>query len=334
MSVLVDNTTMDNSGRARSEAWSSYWKSGALHSCVGSYAGNYDGVIEEFWNSVFGRLHEDSNVLDIATGNGALPKLLLDGFPDRFGRVDAVDYSTVAPAWYDPEEMGRIVFHPNVAMERLPFGDRRFDAVISQYGLEYGRRQESLEECLRVAKESAIFAFVLHHTDGVLVRVAEQEVAHIDRLLASDGLVAAAMRIVPWLQATRKDPSAGSDAEALKCRSLYNASMSRLAKAIDASDVPDLLLESRERVHALVASAGTVEAEVVLEELRTYREALVGGRLRSAEMASSALDAQQAHAIEAYFKRVRPALRTWLKPISHGAEGTVGWGFVATMQGE
>jgi len=322
---------MDNSGRARSEAWSNYWKSGALHSCVGSYAGNYGGAIAEFWNAVFGRLHKGDNVLDIATGNGALPKLLLDGFPAKFGRVDAVDYSTVAPVWYDPERMGKIAFHPNVAMERLPFEDRRFDAVISQYGLEYGRRQESLEECLRVAKESAIFAFILHHADGVLVRVAEQEVAHIDRLLASDGLVSAAIGIVPWLEATRKDPSVGSDAEALKCRALYNASMSQLAEAIGASDVPDLLLESRECVHKLVASAGTIEVETVLEKLRAYREALVGARLRSAEMVSSALDTQQAHAIEAYFKRARPALHTRLEPISHGAEGTIGWGFVAAV---
>lgn len=323
---------MDNSGRARSEAWSNYWKSGALHSCIGSYAGNYGGAIGEFWNSVFGRLHEGSNVLDIATGNGALPKLLLDGFPDRFARVDAVDYSTVAPAWYDPEKMGRIAFHPNVAMERLPFEDRGFDAVISQYGMEYGRRQESLEECLRVAKESAIFAFIWHHADGVLVRVAEQEVAHIDRLLASDGLVSAAVRIVPWLQAARKDPSAGLNAEALECRAQYNASMSRLAEAIDASKVPDLLLDSREYVHSLVASTGVVETEALLEKLHAYREGLMGARLRSAEMVTSALDAQQADAIEAYFKRARPALQTRLEPISQGSEGTIGWGFVAAMQ--
>ncbi|HEX7803303.1 MAG TPA: class I SAM-dependent methyltransferase [Pseudoxanthomonas sp.] len=326
---------MDNGGRARSEAWSSYWKSGALHSCIGSYAGNYGGAIEEFWNSVFGRLQEDSKVLDIATGNGALPKLLLDGFPDRFAHVDAVDYSTVAPAWYDPEKMERIAFHPNVAMEQLPFANRGFDAVISQYGLEYGRRPESLEECLRVAKESAVFAFIWHHADGVLVRVAEQEVAHIDRLLADDGLVAAAMRIVPWLEAARKDPSAaGTNAEALECRALYNASMSRLAEAIDASSVPDLLLESRERVHALVASAGAVEAQTLLEKLRAYREGLASARLRSAEMVSSALDVQQARDIQAYFKRMRPALHTRLEPVSQGAEGTIGWGFVAAMQEE
>jgi SAM-dependent methyltransferase len=322
---------MDNSGRARSEAWSNYWKSGALHSCISSYSGNYGGAIAEFWSSVFGRLHEGSNVLDIATGNGALPKFLLDGFPDRFARVDAVDYSTVAPAWHDPVKAGRITFHPNVEMERLPFEDRRFDAVVSQYGLEYGRRQESLEECLRVAKESAIFAFILHHADGILVRVAEQEVAHIDRLLTSDGLVSAAIRIVPWLEATRKDPSVGSDAEALKCRASYNESMSQLAEAIGASDVPDLLLESRERVHELVASARTIGAETVLEKLRAYREALVGARLRSAEMMGSALDAQQAHAIEAYFKRARPMLHTQLEPICHGTEGVIGWRFVAAM---
>jgi hypothetical protein len=69
----------------------------------------------------------------------------------------------------------------------------------------------------------------------------------------------------------------------------------------------------------------------VLEKLRAYSEALVGARLRSAEMVSSALDAQQAHAIEAYFKKVRPALDTRLRPICHGAEGVIGWGLVAAM---
>lgn len=323
---------MDNTGRTRSEAWSEYWKSGALHSCIGSYADNYGGAIQEFWSSVFRSLHAGSRVLDIATGNGALPKLLLDGFPDRFGHVDAVDYSTVAPTWYDPGKAGRIAFHSNVAMEQLPFEEHRFDAVISQYGFEYGRRQESLDECLRVAKESAIFAFIWHHADGVLVRVAEEEVAHIDKLLASDGLVSAAMRIVPWLEATRKDPSAGLNAEALECRALYNESMSRLAEAIDVSKVPDLLLESRERVHALVSSAGSVEAKVLLEKLRAYREGLMNAGLRSAELIGSALDAQQAHDIEAYFKRARPALLTRLKPISQGAEGVIGWGFLAAIQ--
>ena len=34
---------------ARRAAWSAYWATGGLHSCVGSFGGNYGGAIGGFW---------------------------------------------------------------------------------------------------------------------------------------------------------------------------------------------------------------------------------------------------------------------------------------------
>src|SRR5690606_38242574 len=62
----------------RRGAWSSYWAAGALHSCIGSLVEDQDGGIGRFWRACFAGLGDGDRVLDLGTGNGALPKLLLE----------------------------------------------------------------------------------------------------------------------------------------------------------------------------------------------------------------------------------------------------------------
>ena len=62
----------------RAAVWSRYWSRGALHSCTGSFGDAYEGPIADFWRQGFGALAQGARVLDIASGNGPVPKLLLD----------------------------------------------------------------------------------------------------------------------------------------------------------------------------------------------------------------------------------------------------------------
>lgn len=324
---------MDQDMDARSAAWSSYWKSGALHSCASSYQGNYEGAISGFWSAVFGGLGPGSRILDIATGNGALPKLLADGFGSAGHRIDAIDYSELAPAWYRPEQYGSIRFFPNVAMEALPFADAHFDAVVSQYGFEYGRRADALAECLRVSKRTATIALVMHHADGILVRIAGAEVANADHLLEAGGLFETADGVIRWLETIAGDPSMRSDARALQCRDAYNKAMSDLGEAIRQSPVADLLLEARDRVHALVSAVRTIGADATLALLDAYRIALLEARLRSVEMMQGALDEAQIREIKACLLGARPDLLVRCNPLSQH-EGVIGWALFASPRHE
>ena len=186
----------------RGKAWSRYWSSGRLHSCTGSYAGNYDGAIGRFWRSLAADLAPNACVLDLATGNGPLPLLLWEARGDAL-QVDAVDLAAVAPDWYRADRHGRIHFHSGVRMEALPFADGSFDCVVSQFGFEYAERGPALAECLRVMRPDARLALVMHHHDSVLVRVGREELAHHGRLLATDGLLAAAIAALPWIAQAR-----------------------------------------------------------------------------------------------------------------------------------
>ena len=56
----------------RAQAWSDYWAGGALHSCAGSYAGNYGGAIAAFWREIFADLPADATVTTPAVARGSL----------------------------------------------------------------------------------------------------------------------------------------------------------------------------------------------------------------------------------------------------------------------
>ena len=318
----------DPTQNERKQVWSSYWAGGALHSCIGSYTGNYAGAIGDFWQARFQCLRAGSRVLDLATGNGALPLLLQEHAPVQGIRIDAVDLADVAPPWLQPSRHPGITFHSGVAMEDLPFMDQSFDLIVSQFGLEYAHWPQALYEILRVGKPEGVAAFVMHHADSVLVKVGKAELANQQLLLGADGLLNAVEAIIPWVARARGGATDIRDnAEALACRQRYNQAMNRLAEEIEASPVPDLLIESRGWAHGLVSGASGVDPAQQLSLLADYREAMRAAVLRTSEMIEHALDPMQASGLLDIFREHRPGHDMDCQPISQ-KEGILGWGIV------
>ena len=316
---------------SRKNAWSSYWANGALHSCVGSFAGNYAGVIADFWRPLFERLRPGERMLDIATGNGALPLLSWEQRESGGGiSVDAVDLAVVAPAWHDPGKHEAIRFHPGVRMEQLPFPDQSFDLVTSQYGLEYGQWPEALHECMRVCRADGTAAFILHHAGSVLVKVGECELDNQRLLLAPDGLVRTAREVLPWVDLARSGGIGPlRESEARRCKDAYNLAMRRVGESIEASEVPDLLLEARTWIHGLVFASDSSEAMNRLPRLDSYRDALVTAMMRTGEMVSHALHQQALDAMVATLRQARPGAAISCRVIEQ-PEGVLGWGVVVS----
>ncbi|NDK38237.1 class I SAM-dependent methyltransferase [Pseudoxanthomonas gei] len=311
---------------ARQRAWSTYWSAGALHSCADSFERNYSGVIGEFWRSRFQSLPRECRVLDLATGNGALPLLLWElthGQNDV--RIDAVDFAQVAPSWYQPTLHPAIAFHPGVAMEQLPFADSTFDFVVSQFGLEYARWPQALHEISRVSKPGAGAAFVMHHPDSVIVRVGREELRHLALLLSTEGLLDSARLVMPWIahaRAGRIDLAQGD--EAARSKQAYNRAAGHISGLIDASPAPDLLIEMRASVHSLLAGIGAGGAGPQLAQLEELRQGLCAAELRAAELVEHAVDSQRLKELMEVFQVARPDHSIACEPIAQ-AEGTLGW---------
>lgn len=158
--------------RLSSEQWSLFWEKGTPTTFLGRYANNYDGEVKAFWDEQFASLPEDAAIVDFGTGNGALAVLAAQHglATGRNLQVVAIDYADIDPADLvlpnlEDNVRERIEFRSQCSMEDTGLPDARFDAVISQFGFEYGDPGKTVEEASRLLKPDACI-FLLLHREG------------------------------------------------------------------------------------------------------------------------------------------------------------------------
>ena len=287
----------------RRDAWSRYWAQGAPHSCVGSYGDCYGGAIAAFWRDAFGRLPGAARVLDIATGNGALPRLLLQHTGLRDLRCDAVDIASIQPSWLakaSPADQARVSFLGGVDAAELPFADHSFDLVVSQYGLEYTALQRSVPELLRVRAPRGAIALVLHHAQGRPAALAAIEIEHLGWLLDEGSLFeAGAALVAPMVLAATAlgRASLQRQPQADAARERFNALLAELASRTAAGDGADVLFEAREAVMAVLAGAGRNGVARTSASLSRLRDEYADSATRLRDLQAHALGPDRAFAL-------------------------------------
>lgn len=282
----------------RTRSWNAYWSSGALHSCVGSFGGNYAGEVREFWRSLAAPLPVGARLLDVATGNGALPALFIEDVPEaRQLQIDAVDLAQVQPAWLASSPAAaraRTRFHPGVRAELLPFGDAAFDVAVSQFGLEYTDTARSVAELRRVVRAGGTVALVLHASDSLIVRQAREELRHLAWLLDEAPLLATGARLCEAL-ALAATPEGirrlEADPAAAALRSDYNALMAQASERAARSPCPDVVVDTQQAItRALMASRAAGSAAVGQAQIEAMVGPLRESQLRLRELVECALD--------------------------------------------
>lgn len=283
------------SADARALAWSRYWSSGALHSCVTTYRENYAGTLGGQWITWLESLPHDAHVLDIATGNGALPKLGIELTNRPRLTFDAIDVAALHPGWWerlDAPTRARVRFQGGVTAENLPFADDTFDAVASQFGLEYSSTSRSLPEAVRVLKPGGCWATVLHHEESIVVRNARAELQHAAWIDSAGGLLATVEELVPLFARARtaqgrSELSRDPVAEALRDR--FNALQEQLETQASRSGCPDLLHDARRLTGEVLALAGSGDVAGAQGRLGLFRVALSDSRIRLSDLVRCAL---------------------------------------------
>ena len=324
---------MPDALKMRQAVWSRHWASGAGHSCAGSFWNDYGGEIAAFWRAMHATTPSGACVLDLATGGGAVPRLLLHSRPDLPVDLHAVDLATTAPAWVrerPPGAPGRVTFHGGTRVEALPLRAASVDLVTSQYGIEYAEVDAALDEVLRVRAPRGRIAFVLHHAESRPVRLAAIELAHLAVLLGPEGLVAAcAAMLRPMAQAATAEGRArlAQDSTAHAARQAFNAAQSAVtARGRGQPDGADVLGEAQDAAAQVLALAGQRGEAVARDAHARWLQHLQDARLRLEELRRCALDA--------------PALQGWVQRLQrHGltvetatlAEGAhlMGWTLLA-----
>jgi SAM-dependent methyltransferase len=145
--------------------WSAFWQEFCLENmpherCHIPGDGRY--VVDQHWAHFANILPRGAQVIDLGCGAGIVGRTLLGRRSDL--RVTGVDFANVPTPVVE-----NLTILPGVRMEALPFEDRRFDAAISLFGIEYGNIDQTAGELGRVLKSGAHFSFLVHHLDSEIV---------------------------------------------------------------------------------------------------------------------------------------------------------------------
>jgi SAM-dependent methyltransferase len=137
--------------------WDSYWQFDRLSSFDIDTTSQHWLALMRHWASFVGRIPAGGRVLDLGCGNGAAGLALLRAaYTSGSGfEIHGIDQAAIDPPRYSSQQtelLRRIRFWPGVQMEALPFEAGTFDAVLSQYAVEYGNLGRTVAEIARVLK--------------------------------------------------------------------------------------------------------------------------------------------------------------------------------------
>lgn len=144
-------------------AWADFWASeGSRRTCLPRALQDIEDAQRTLWQAFARALRKNARILDLGTGDAAVPKKMRSVRPDL--KLTGVDSSPTLP----PPPSG-ISLLPGVPFESLPFPAGRFDAVTSQFGFEYGDTRAAAPEVARVLRERGRILFAVHRRDGPIL---------------------------------------------------------------------------------------------------------------------------------------------------------------------
>jgi ubiquinone/menaquinone biosynthesis C-methylase UbiE len=288
------------------DIWDQYWHFDRIASCFdGAGGSNYDESIARGWRAFFKDLPDGTHILDLCTGNGAVPLIAVETgrAEGKEFEIVAVDQADIDPAGYVPrhaEDFARVRFVPATDVEALPFPDAGFGAVTSQYGIEYADLDRALPEAARQVAPGGRLRLVVHAADGVVAADALPVIAEADWLLDEIGLTDRAARCLTAVTFVEREEIVGA-AKRREADALFAAFQDRLAQT--AARVPTahdramfknsgaVLLDtfkrrSMFRLDQLLAKVAEVEGQIVAHRARL--QALVEAGLDAAGAAALA----------------------------------------------
>lgn len=223
---------MHNMNDPTTEIWDRFWQADRGACCLDPGQQSYNESFRAPWLAFLAELDGSSSILDLCTGNGAV--LLIAAECSESFDLHGVDSADIDPPRYNAgfrEVLQNMTFYPHTSVTALPFGNAQFDAVTSQYGIEYAPLDAASAEAVRVLKPGGRGRFITHAADGVTVKQAARELADIDDLLHQEGVFDAAsdaLQLVHPIEEATDKPDAGTVAAAQAAYGAFNAKLATL----------------------------------------------------------------------------------------------------------
>ena len=285
---------MDKSTQDTSE-WDEFWRAGRT-SCCSDHDGSANAeIIRGLWTEFSASLGEGERLIDLCTGNGAVMNIALESARTSGIGITAygVDAASIAPIGAGNRQQCADSFFVRAYVTALPFEDRCFDAVTSQFGIEYAPLERVIAESLRVLRNGGRGLFITHARSGVTVSQARVELVDIDELQGEIRIFPAALEALPLLCAAERSSRRVPFKQLADARHAHEAFHERLARVGDNWQKRAALAVFRDTGAILqhtFQNRHDFPIEVLVDKVRETEQSVVLHKARLEALIDSALD--------------------------------------------
>ena len=172
--------------------WTRYWNSsGSLNSFAEDNSSiGYTGEIKGFWEKHIAELRPNAVVVDLGTGNGAIPFLISEyaQLHNLSLELHGVDAAEIQPAkTFNDAKVAAILkkvkFHSSTPVEELGLADASVDLFTSQFAIEYTERHAALKNCVRMLRDNGELIAITHYIQSSLVADSKVGIEVLNRCL-------------------------------------------------------------------------------------------------------------------------------------------------------
>jgi ubiquinone/menaquinone biosynthesis C-methylase UbiE len=305
--------------------WDAYWHDNRIQSIGASADPQLLATLEKYWAGVVLRLTPGTAILDIACGNGAVGLTMARTAQAMSGAlaITAIDEAMIDPPRYVPEHAGilsGIDFRPRTRMEALPFENATFDAVVSQYGFEFGNTTKALDEAARVLKPNGLLTFLALPAHSPAVQSAKKAVKQARYLLRDAALFDETFRI---LQAFYEEPLESREQKIRTDLERFNAEVEKAVAQFDAGEI-DVVFAIIMGLNKIFVDRKSATAEAQMMAIETVRTGLAQYAARAQVTAKAALTDSTLESVKRAITAAGFKL-TETRSLFVGGHGTVAW---------
>ncbi|MDH5434008.1 MAG: class I SAM-dependent methyltransferase [Gammaproteobacteria bacterium] len=167
------------------DSWETYWR-GANGQVALTNEGETDPALNIFWEGFFKTVRTDyavPNIIDIASGNGAVIKIAQKILGKLDFKLTSLDISESAIKNIEksyPKIRGIVA-----NATKIPYESTSFDIVTSQFGIEYAGI-EAILEASRLVSVGGLLVLIMHQRSSIIDRKCSQNYKSIQLLLNSE----------------------------------------------------------------------------------------------------------------------------------------------------
>jgi len=316
--------------------WDRYWQADRVASCFEGATG-YEGEIAAGWRRFFSDFEDGACLLDVCTGNGAVPVIAAETAHDlgRRFEIHGVDRAAIDPPRFAASRsrmLSEIRFHGRTRIEKLPFANGQFDGVSGQYALEYTNTDKAIPEIARVLKPGGRLRFVLHAREGTTPEASRPAIDQAGFLLDEVGIfkrARAAVRLVAHAERSGAAPGSTAHKRAARALERFEQGLATVSQAMAGTPDPAMLGHVHEVLRHTYQVRHAVPLQTCLDKIEEARAEVAAHRSRLEALVAAARSEDEARALLALFE-AHGCQGGDVAPVTEGAPPRlIGWQITA-----